>query len=65
MKINHIVDPIKKRIENYPKIEDQLDALWKGGDELDKMKAKIRKVKEDYPKKVKKDFTETIEQIKL
>ena len=34
----------------YPSIEDQLDALWKGGDALEKMKATIESVKLKYPK---------------
>lgn len=34
----------------YPLIGDQLDALWKGGQEQAAMKAAIDKVKADYPK---------------
>jgi len=34
----------------YPPIGDQLDALWKGGQEQAAMKAAIDKVKADYPK---------------
>jgi len=34
----------------YPPIGDQLDALWKGGAEQAAMKARIDKVKADYPK---------------
>lgn len=34
----------------YPLIGDQLDAIWKGGQEQAAMKAAIDKVKSDYPK---------------
>ena len=34
----------------YPPIGDQLDALWKGGDDQAAMKVIIDKVKSDYPK---------------
>lgn len=34
----------------YPPIGDQLDALWKGGQEMAEIKAAIDKVKADYPK---------------
>ena len=34
----------------YPPMGDQLDALWKGGQEQAAMKAAIDKVKADYPK---------------
>jgi hypothetical protein len=34
----------------YPAISDQLDALWKGGDALAEMQARIIAVKEKYPK---------------
>jgi hypothetical protein len=39
----------KRRLE-YPSIGDQLDALWKGGDALSEMQARIIAVKEKYPK---------------
>jgi hypothetical protein len=39
-----------KRATEYPSIGDQLDALWKGGEALDEMSAKIQAVKEKYPK---------------
>jgi len=38
------------RAKAYPPIGDQLDALWKGGQEQAAMKAAIDKVKADYPK---------------
>ena len=34
----------------YPSIGDQLDALWKGGDEAAAMLAKVQAVKAKYPK---------------
>ena len=39
-----------KRILNYPPIGDQLDALWKGGDDAAAMKVIVDKVKSDNPK---------------
>lgn len=39
----------KRKIE-YPPIEEQLDAIWKGGDDYDDMKLKIISVKDKYPK---------------
>jgi hypothetical protein len=38
------------RAKAYPPVGDQLDALWKGGQEQAAMKAIIYKVKSDYPK---------------
>lgn len=35
----------------YPKIEDQLDALWKGGAEAEGMRAQIQSIKAQFPKK--------------
>lgn len=43
-------DYAEKRRNTYPSIEDQLDALWKGGNEAEKMRARIERVKERYPK---------------
>lgn len=49
-------DPITQRnyselrAKSYPPIGDQLDALWKGGDALQEMHAKILAIKEKYPK---------------
>lgn len=34
----------------YPPIEDQLDALWKGGAALEEMQKRIADVKAKYPK---------------
>lgn len=40
----------RDRAPEYPPIGDQLDALWKGGDEATEMLAKVQAVKEKYPK---------------
>lgn len=41
---------VSQRQMEYPPIEDQLDAMWKGGTEAAAMKAKIDAVKTKYPK---------------
>jgi len=38
------------RRSEYPPIEDQLDALWKGGKDATDMKAIILAIKLKYPK---------------
>lgn len=38
------------RRNEYPSIGDQLDALWKGGEALAEMAARIQAVKDKYPK---------------
>ena len=38
------------RAKAYPPVGDQLDAIWKGGQDMADMKALIEKVKADYPK---------------
>ena len=44
-------DAISSKRQNlYPSIGDQLDALWKGGDEQAAMKVLVDKVKSDNPK---------------
>ena len=40
----------RARAKMYPPIGDQLDALWKGGDDAAAMKVIIDKVKSDNPK---------------
>ena len=40
----------EKRRRSYPPIGDQLDALWKGGEDAEAMKAIVNKVKSDHPK---------------
>ena len=41
---------VDKRRRSYPPIGDQLDALWKGGDDAAAMKVIVDKVKSDNPK---------------
>jgi hypothetical protein len=38
------------RKNEYPSIGQQLDALWKGGQEASAMKATVQSVKDKYPK---------------
>ena len=40
----------EQRASEYPPIGDQLDALWKGGEEAAAMLAKVQAVKAKYPK---------------
>jgi hypothetical protein len=40
----------RTRANEYPPIGDQLDALWKGGDDAAAMKVIVDKVKSDNPK---------------
>lgn len=44
------VDHAAKRREAYPSIEDQLDAIWKGGEEMENMRQKVLAVKTRIPK---------------
>lgn len=39
-----------KRLQEYPPIGDQLDALWKGGEAAAEMLARVQAVKNKYPK---------------
>lgn len=41
-----------KRAAEYPPIGDQLDALWKGGDDATAMLKKVLEVKNKYPKTI-------------
>ena len=43
-------DAIKLRRAEYPPIEDQLDALWKGGEDAQAMRSRVLAVKEKFPK---------------
>ena len=40
----------RQRATEYPAIGDQLDALWKGGDDAAAMLALVQAVKAKYPK---------------
>lgn len=39
-----------KRASEYPSIGDQLDAIWKGGEDMEAMRQQILAVKAKYPK---------------
>ena len=45
-----VSDYRKLRKNEYPQIEDQIDAIWKGGDTLEEMRQKVLSVKLRYPK---------------
>lgn len=51
MKVDIKIDYAKQRAKEYPSVEDQLDAFWKGGDDRIAMQARIQAVKAKYPKK--------------
>jgi len=38
------------RRAEYPSVEDQLDAFWKGGDEAEAMRERVLAVKDKFPK---------------
>jgi len=38
------------RVKNYPRISDQLDAIWKGGEEMEAMRQRVLAVKAKWPK---------------
>lgn len=40
----------RKRAKEYPSIGDQLDALWKGGEDAQKMLETVMAIKAKYPK---------------
>ena len=43
-------DHVSLRVAAYPSIADQLDALWKGGEALYEMRARVLAVKDRFPK---------------
>ncbi len=49
-KIEHKTDYVAKRLPEYPSVEDQLDAIWKGGKDFEEMRKRILAVKKDWPK---------------
>ncbi len=51
MKVDVKVSYAKQRIKEYPRIEEQLDAFWKGGLEMKAMKLRVEAVKAKFPKK--------------
>lgn len=50
MKINHKADYAERRRKDYPSIEEQLDAVWKGGVAMEEMRERILSVKMKFPK---------------
>lgn len=50
MRLKFTDDYAKRRKESYPSIEDQLDAIWKGGAEMEAMRKNIAAVKARFPK---------------
>jgi hypothetical protein len=40
----------EQRATAYPALADQLDALWKGGDDLEEMRRRVLDVKTQFPK---------------
>lgn len=50
MKITHVRDYAEARRSEYPPIEEQLDALWKGGSEAEAMRSRVISVKQRFPK---------------
>ena len=40
----------EKRLKEYPSIGDQLDAIWKGGQDMEAMRQQILAVKAKHPK---------------
>jgi hypothetical protein len=51
-RVKGTADPVTHAVINpgYPSLADQLDALWKGGDDQAAMKVIVDKVKSDNPK---------------
>jgi hypothetical protein len=41
---------VELRMSEYPSIQDQLDAIWKGGNAQIEMETKIKSIKDKYPK---------------
>lgn len=50
MKITHRSDYSKRRRKEYPPIEEQLDAIFKGGQDFAQMQQRIAEIKRKYPK---------------
>lgn len=40
----------ERRRAEYPPIGDQLDAIWKGGEDMESMRRQVMAVKEKHPK---------------
>ena len=50
MKVSNKRTYQEARKKEYPPIEDQLDAIWKGGADEAAMRLKIKKIKDKFPK---------------
>ncbi len=46
----NVSDYAAKRVEEYPSLADQLDAIWKGGDYAEEMRQRIMEIKDQFPK---------------
>lgn len=55
MKVRPTQDYAVLRRAAYPSIEDQLDALWKGGPEAEAMRARVEAVKTKIAKPPKSE----------
>ncbi len=55
MKLRVKQDYAELRRNEYPELRDQLDALWKGGVDLEAMRDKVLQVKQKYAKPVGDD----------
>lgn len=40
----------ERRAREYPPLADQLDAIWKGGEEMERMRQLVMAVKQRFPK---------------
>lgn len=49
---HRVLDYAARRRLDYPSIGDQLDALWRGGEDANEMLARIMEVKAMHPKDV-------------
>lgn len=54
MKVSIKGDYQRRRKAEYPPIEEQLDAFWKGGQAAEDMRQRVLAVKEKYPKRARK-----------
>lgn len=48
MKYRAALDYAQERRKNYPPLPDQLDAIWKGGADMESMRAAVLAVREQY-----------------
>jgi hypothetical protein len=48
--VPHAASYVARRVEEYPDVRDQLDAIMKGGADLEAMRQRVLAVKAKYPK---------------